>query len=176
MPCVGAFKEQPMNQGQQIRVNHENKKNEVSTPSEVEKKDWFWLWRSERFHQVTSSLYGWMPSSLYCNQTLTTHIRHTNTARNFIMYQRKELAKPGRGEGKGKSLEEYMHRNTSKEWPLTVVWVQRGINKKQSRKAHLGQILEGLECQSKELEMYSTSKGNYYNFLKQNSGMIWPTF
>lgn len=39
MPCVGAFKEQPMHQGQQIRVNHENRKNEVSTPSEVEKKD-----------------------------------------------------------------------------------------------------------------------------------------
>lgn len=29
MPCVGTFKEQPKNEGQQIRVNHENRKNEV---------------------------------------------------------------------------------------------------------------------------------------------------
>lgn len=66
----------------------------------------------------------WMSSSLYCNQTLITHTRHKNTPRNFITEQRNELAKPGRGEGKGKDLEEYMHRGTSKEWPLTMVWVQ----------------------------------------------------
>lgn len=32
---LGEFKEQPMNQEQQIKVNHENRKNEVSTSSEV---------------------------------------------------------------------------------------------------------------------------------------------
>lgn len=39
-------------------------------------------------------------------------------------------------------------------------------------KAHLGQIQEGLECQPKELEIYSTSKGNYYKVFKQSSGIF----
>lgn len=35
---LGAVMEEPMNQGLQVRVNHENRKNEISTPSQVRKK------------------------------------------------------------------------------------------------------------------------------------------
>lgn len=64
-----------MNQGQQIRVNHETRKNEANIPSEVGKKGLILIMEVREASPGDLSPYGHPP---HCTQTLTFHTRHLN--------------------------------------------------------------------------------------------------
>lgn len=64
-----------MNQGLQMRINHENRKNEVSTPSEVRKRGLILTIAVRQASPGDPSSNGCPP---HWTLTLTSHIRHLN--------------------------------------------------------------------------------------------------